>query len=75
MKNVTITLDERVAHWARIRAAEADTSLSRFLGRILEERMEQEATYETAMRRYLAREARTLKAEGVPYPELGRREP
>lgn len=75
MKNVTITLDERVALWARIRAAEADTSLSRFLGRILEERMEQEETYETAMRRYLAREARNLKAEGESYPELGRGAP
>ena len=27
MKNITITLDEKVARWARIRAVEEDTSV------------------------------------------------
>ena len=36
MKNVTITLDEKVARWARIRAAELNTSVSRLLGGMLE---------------------------------------
>jgi hypothetical protein len=35
MKNVTITLDEKVARWARIRAAEEETSLSRLVGEML----------------------------------------
>lgn len=43
MKNVTISLDERVARWARVKAAEQDKSLSRFLADRLEEWMRQES--------------------------------
>lgn len=32
MKNVTITLDEKVAQWARVEAAKAGKSLSRWIG-------------------------------------------
>jgi hypothetical protein len=32
MKNVTITLDEETAHWARVEAAKAGKSLSRWIG-------------------------------------------
>jgi hypothetical protein len=32
MKNVTITLDEKVAHWARVEAAKSGMSLSRWIG-------------------------------------------
>jgi hypothetical protein len=39
MKNVTISLRENVARWARVKAAEEDKSLSRFLADLLEERM------------------------------------
>lgn len=42
MKNVTISLDEAVARWARVRAAEQDKSLSRFLAELLEEQMTRE---------------------------------
>lgn len=42
MKNVTISLDEKVARWARVKAAEQDKSLSRFLAELLEERMRPE---------------------------------
>jgi predicted HicB family RNase H-like nuclease len=42
MKNVTITLDEEVARWARIKAATQETSVSRLVGEILKEKMEQE---------------------------------
>jgi hypothetical protein len=35
MKNVTITIEEDVARWARIRAAEEETSLSRRVGEML----------------------------------------
>jgi hypothetical protein len=38
MKNVTITLDEEVARWARIRAAELETSVSRLVGQMLKEK-------------------------------------
>ncbi len=40
MKNVTISMKENVARWARIRAAEQDKSLSRFVGDVLERLME-----------------------------------
>jgi hypothetical protein len=55
MKNITITLDERTAAWARIYAAECGKSLSRLLGEILQERMREVRDYNDAMRRYLAK--------------------
>ena len=39
LRNVTVTLEEDVALWARIEAARRDTSVSRLLGEILKERM------------------------------------
>jgi hypothetical protein len=55
LRNVTVTLEEDVAHWARIEAARKDTSVSRLLGAILKERMLNHDGYERAMRRALAR--------------------
>ena len=55
MKNVTITLDEDVAQWARVFAAKQNTSVSQLLGQILKEKMVQEDKYEAAMNRYLTR--------------------
>ena len=67
-KNVTITLDEEVARWARIRAAERDTSVSRLVGELLREKMLEDQSYEAAMREYLTRPARKLKSNGTKYP-------
>jgi hypothetical protein len=39
LRNVTVTLEEDVAQWARIEAARQDTSVSRLLGALLKERM------------------------------------
>lgn len=39
LRNVTVTLEEEVAQWARIEAARRDTSVSRLLGDLLKERM------------------------------------
>lgn len=39
LRNVTVTLEEEVARWARIEAARRDTSVSRLLGELLKERM------------------------------------
>jgi hypothetical protein len=39
LKNITITVEEDVARWARRRAAEENTSVSRLVGRMLEEKM------------------------------------
>lgn len=55
LRNVTVTLEEDVAQWARIEAARQDTSVSRLLGTLLKERMSAQDDYETAMRRALGR--------------------
>lgn len=39
LRNVTVTLEEDVAQWARIEAARQDTSVSRLLGEILKQLM------------------------------------
>ena len=64
MKNVTVTLDEDLARRARVWAAERDISLSRFLARILEERMRVEESYDRAMADFLRREPVVLKRAG-----------
>jgi hypothetical protein len=63
LRNVTVTLEEDVARWARMEAARRETSVSRLLGTILKERMIQTDEYAKSMRRYLAREP-FLKSEG-----------
>jgi len=68
MKNVTITLREEVARWARIKAAEKNTSVSRLLGEILQERMKEEEGYRLAMEQYLAQGPQSLKEAGQRYP-------
>jgi len=68
MKNVTVTLDDAVLRWALVRAAEAETPLSRYLGDLLRRQMEENEGYEAAMRANLARPPVTLKEEGGRYP-------
>ena len=68
MKNVTITLDEKAAAWARKHAARHNMSLSRFVGELLEKTMRESREYERAMRQYLAREAAPLKRGRNHYP-------
>jgi hypothetical protein len=54
-RNITITLEEEVARWARIEAATRDTSVSRFLADVLRVRMAEADNYEIAKERALAR--------------------
>jgi hypothetical protein len=56
LRNVTITLDETIAKWARIEAARKDVSVSRLLADILRSQMTNQEQYEQAMREALARE-------------------
>ena len=67
MKNVTITLEEEVARWARIWAAQKGSSVSRLLGEILKEQMLRERGYEAARSRFMARAPQDLKASGTDY--------
>lgn len=55
LRNITLTLEEEVARWARIEAARQETSVSRLLAGILRVRMNEEGGYERAMRRALER--------------------
>ncbi len=64
MKNLTISLDQEVARWARVAAAERDMSVSRFVGELLRERMVDEQTYAAAERANLARPPRLLAKTG-----------
>jgi plasmid stability protein len=68
MKNVTISLDDEVARWARIQAAEKNTSVSRLVGNLLKEMMQGEADYALAMEQYLMIQPVALKQVGDRYP-------
>jgi plasmid stability protein len=64
MKNITITLDDETAAWARVQAAEHGMSLSRFVGEVIHKKMRHTREYEKAMRAALAQ--KPMKLEG-PY--------
>ena len=68
MKNVTITLDEQTATWARVYAARRDMSMSRMIGDMLRRRMQEVREYDEAMRRFLAKRPVKLGRAGRRYP-------
>ena len=61
---MTVTLEEEVAHWVRIRAAEESQSVSRFLGGLLKRQMVEEKGYEEAMDRFLSRKPSRISDSG-----------
>ena len=63
LRNVTVTLEESVARWARVEAARQETSVSRLLGEILKERMVKESSYQESMHRFLSTKP-FLKTDG-----------
>ncbi|GBD31509.1 MAG: hypothetical protein KatS3mg081_1220 [Gemmatimonadales bacterium] len=66
-RNVTITLDEETARWARIEAARRDLSVSELLASLIRQQMAADRSYEIAMRDFLSRSSRPLK-QGGKYP-------
>lgn len=66
MPNMTITAEEEVLRWARVKAAEENTSVARLVGDLLKERMRAERGYQVAKRRFLGAKARVLSSG--PYP-------
>ena len=56
MKNVTVTMEDQVAEWARMEAARRNTSVSRLIGELLAEKMRHDDAYERAMQDWLSRE-------------------
>lgn len=70
MKNVTVTLEEDVALWVRVRAAEQNQSVSRYLGNMLRKQMSEETAYDEAMTRFLSRKpSRITDLESYPARE------
>ena len=67
-RNMTITVEEDVARWARIRAAEEDTSLSRLIGEMLRERMVSEEGYRAAREQFFSVPPRKLRRRGETLP-------
>ena len=67
MKNVTVTMEDSVAEWARLEAARRNTSVSRLVGEMLAEKMRSDDAYERALQDWLHRE-RTWASDGQPYP-------
>jgi len=68
MKNVTITVDEEVARWARIEAAKRETSLSKMIGELLAEKMRAEIAYDSARVDFFAIPASDLSEGTERYP-------
>lgn len=66
MPNLTITAEEEVLRWARVKAAEENTSVARLVGELLKERMRAEHGYQTAKRRFLSAKPRVLSRGRYP---------
>ena len=69
MKNITITLDADTAAWVRVKAAEQNTSVSRFIGELLQGQMRDRLEYQRAMERFLSRPPIQLGEPGEPLPK------
>jgi hypothetical protein len=65
MKNVTVTMEDSVADWARMEAARRNTSVSKLVGEMLAEKMRHDDAYERAMREAL--EFKSLGVSSGPY--------
>ena len=68
MKNVTITLEENVAKWAKVWAAKHDSSLSRMLGNELKAKMKLDIDYDRAKESFLSKKPQRLSSPGDKYP-------
>lgn len=67
MHKITITLRDDVAQWARAWAARHQPSVSRLVGELLEDKMQQEEGYQQAMEQFFSRPGENI-SEGQPYP-------
>jgi predicted transcriptional regulator len=68
MKNITVTLDDETAKWLRIKAAEQNQSMSRFLGDLLQQQMKDRIAYQRAMESWLAKAPYVLREAGEHLP-------
>ncbi len=68
MKNVTVTMEDSVADWARMEAARRNTSVSRLVGELLAEKMRHDDAYERAMNDWFANSRQSYRSDGAAYP-------
>ena len=68
MKNVTITLQPKVADWARREASRRNMSVSRLIGEMLHREMTHDRDYEAARRKWFSTKPRALGGPGEPLP-------
>jgi hypothetical protein len=68
MKNVTITLEEELARWARIEAARRETSVSRMVGEMLEEKRKRDEGRRADRNRFFSVAPRKLREPGETLP-------
>ena len=71
MKNVTVSMEDSVAEWARIEAARRNTSVSRLVGQMLGEKMRHDDAYQRAMHEWRNRQ-RAYASNGAAYPQRSR---
>jgi hypothetical protein len=66
MKNVTVSILEELARWARLRAAEHDSGVSGLLSRLIQEKRESESRYQSSMDGFLSRLWREWSGRRLP---------
>jgi hypothetical protein len=69
MKNITVTLDTETAAWVRVKAAEKNMSVSRFLGDLLQQEMKQRVSYQRAMERFFSKPPFNIRDSDEPLPK------
>lgn len=69
LRNVTITVDDDVARWARIKAAEENTSVSRLLGGVLRQMMQRHQRFHSARREFQRLETAIISDGAYPRRE------
>ena len=67
-RNVTVVLEEEAARWIRVEAARRDTSVSKYLGELVESERRRSVGYLAARKRFMGREPRALGPAGEPLP-------
>ncbi len=68
MRNVTVSIPDDLAQWARVWAAEHDSSISAMLSDVLRGMREKECRYASAMESFFAAEPKKL-SDGAAYPD------
>ena len=69
MRNLTISIDDETARWARIEAARNDKSVSAYVGDLLRDQMSLAQAYESAHASWRSRDITTLRSQPNTYPD------